>query len=369
MSLVNPIWLWGLSALAIPVAIHLLSRKEGPVIRIGSIRFLTETSTSKFSSIRLNEVVLLAIRTLLLVCLVLFLAGLLWPSGFSKHSKKWVVVEGGLDQNENLKPVLDSLRKEGYESRILANGFPSTSNGTASNPDYYKLSGELAKEKADAIVFARNTLANFKGKRAELPPHVNWIAWPQTVSADRNVIATGLKPIQISVAYEPEFTHDKTIMLAALEAIQSLAQDKVTIHEIPVENFKAAANNDFLIWLSKQPVTYSGRLLGFRADTSSKLIVQDTKNRWLLTKRLTEDNAIEYHLAIQLVDALFNDQHQTQLNAGANLTVSNELAWSKTNTYSQSAVAEAGISLDNILLISVLILFVAERLLAFYRRQ
>lgn len=369
MSLVNPIWLWGLSALAIPVAIHLLSRKEGPVIRVGSIRFLTETSTSKFSSIRLNEVILLAIRSLLIVCLVLFLAGLVWPSDFSQHSKKWVVVEPGLEQNENLKSVVDSLKKEGYESRILANGFPLTSNDTTLNPDYYKLSEELAKEQADAIVFARNTLANFKGKRAELPAHINWIAWPQTGSADQNVAATELKPIQISIAYEPEFIHDKTIMLAALTAIQSLAPDKVTIHEMPVENFTAVANNDFLIWLSEKQVTYSGRQLRFRAGASSKLIVQDTKSQWLLTKRLTEDNAIEYHLPIRLMDVLFDNQHQTQLNAGANLTVSNELAWSKTNTYSQSAVAEAGISLDNILLIIVLILFIAERILAFYRRQ
>lgn len=369
MSLMNPIWLWGLSALAIPIAIHLLSRKEGPVIRVGSIRFLTETSTSKFSSIRLNEVVLLAIRTLLLVCLVLLLAGLLWPSDFSQHSKKWVVVEPGLEQNEDLKSVVDSLKKEGYESRVLANGFPSTSNDTASNPDYYKLSEELAKEKADAIVFTRNTLANFKGRRAELPAHVNWIAWPQTGSADRNATATGLKSIQIYVADEPEFTHDKTIMLAALTAIQSLAPDKVTIHEMPVENFTAAANNDFLIWLSEQPVTYSGTLLRFREDTSSKLIVQETKSRWLLTKRLTEDNAIEYHLPIRLMDVLFDNQHQAQLNAGTELTVPNELAWSKTNAYSQSAVSEAGISLDNILLIIVLILFIAERILAFYRRQ
>lgn len=100
MSLLNPIWFWALGALAIPVTIHLLSRKEGKTIRMGSIRFLTETSTSKFSSIRLNEVALLAIRSLLVLVLVVFLAGLILSTIGSAKSTPWVLVETELAENE-----------------------------------------------------------------------------------------------------------------------------------------------------------------------------------------------------------------------------------------------------------------------------
>jgi hypothetical protein len=40
MAFLNPLYLWALLGLAIPVAIHLWSRKEGRTIKVGSIKFL-----------------------------------------------------------------------------------------------------------------------------------------------------------------------------------------------------------------------------------------------------------------------------------------------------------------------------------------
>ena len=40
---------------AVPVAIHLLSRKEGKVIKVGSLRHLRETTTRQFRSLKPNE--------------------------------------------------------------------------------------------------------------------------------------------------------------------------------------------------------------------------------------------------------------------------------------------------------------------------
>jgi hypothetical protein len=44
----QPIFLWALTALAVPIGIHLLSRKEGKVVKMGSLRHLRETSTQQF---------------------------------------------------------------------------------------------------------------------------------------------------------------------------------------------------------------------------------------------------------------------------------------------------------------------------------
>ena len=64
MQSAQPIMLWALAGLSIPIAIHLLSRKEGKVIYLGSLRHLRETSTQQFRGIKLNEILLLVLRSL-----------------------------------------------------------------------------------------------------------------------------------------------------------------------------------------------------------------------------------------------------------------------------------------------------------------
>ena len=97
MQLVNPIWLWGLTGLLIPVGIHLLSRREGKIIKIGSIRHLEETNSKQFKSIRLNEFFLLILRCLIITILVLFLSGFHFKS--LEKSGKWLIVESGLEHD------------------------------------------------------------------------------------------------------------------------------------------------------------------------------------------------------------------------------------------------------------------------------
>ena len=65
MQFAQPIFLWALAGLSVPIAIHLLSKKEGKVIRLGSLRHVREKSTQQFKSIRLNEWLLLALRCLI----------------------------------------------------------------------------------------------------------------------------------------------------------------------------------------------------------------------------------------------------------------------------------------------------------------
>ena len=71
MQFVNAIWLWGLTGLIIPIGIHLLSRKQGKVIRFGSIRHLDETSTRHFRAISLTTCRLTAILFIFLLVLLL----------------------------------------------------------------------------------------------------------------------------------------------------------------------------------------------------------------------------------------------------------------------------------------------------------
>src|SRR5258708_36388145 len=176
MTLANPIFLWSLLGLSIPIAIHLLSRKEGKVIQIGSIRHIEETSTQQFKGVRLNEILLLTLRCAMIIVFSLLLSGLQCTS---IQEEKWVIVEKSLENFPAVKTILDSLRKDDYEKHYLAEGFPVTNVDTTIEINYWKLAGQLgAMNLSNTVVFASNRLGNFKGKRLALPSNIKWISVP-----------------------------------------------------------------------------------------------------------------------------------------------------------------------------------------------
>lgn len=177
MHLVNPIWLWGLSGLMIPVGIHLLSRREGKIIKIGSIRHLDETNSKQFKSIRLNEFFLLILRCLIITIVVLFLSGFHFKS-FQK-SGKWLMVEKGLEHDPQFSILTDSLKRSGFEIKSLTKGFPDLGDEPPMiKPiNYWDLLAELEKESlTQAIVLSYNYAEGFKGARRPLQENVKWIS-------------------------------------------------------------------------------------------------------------------------------------------------------------------------------------------------
>src|SRR4051812_17322397 len=143
INFLHPAWLWGLTGLTIPVAIHLLSRKEGKVIYVGSVRHLTDSVTAQFSSIRLNEILLLVIRMLLLTLLVFLLAGSQLTMS-DRTNTKWVVIENGVERQKLSSSVIDSALRNGFELRYLSSGFPITFDSISSQKkDYRALAQQL----------------------------------------------------------------------------------------------------------------------------------------------------------------------------------------------------------------------------------
>lgn len=373
MSFLNPIWLWGLSALAIPVGIHLLSRKEGKTIRIGSIRFLTETSTSKFSSIRLNEVVLLALRSLLVILIVLFLSSLIVEVPNSKTSRKWALVEQGLENKTHIRTLLDSLQKNEFEIRRLAEDFPVMDSDTAqTNSDYYKLAEALSKENdLQSIVFATNSLSGFKGKRNSLPENITWLSYPlstkeNTYTHDRTFKSDTLR---ITLAYDKEFEDDKKIIQAALNVIQDAAPKKIVVTETDTQNLQSYPNSDWLIWLSIDEPVNNGKMLYFRENMFDDLIENETQNKWVLTKHVTEANAVDQHLPVKVMTMLFQKEIKSEIIRQDQRTASNALVWSNAVEVQSSSAAASSQPVDKILFVCISLLFIAERILAFYRKQ
>lgn len=89
MSFLNTILLAGLGAIAIPIIIHLLSRKAAKVMDWGAMQFLLDSIESRKRRIQLEEALLMAARCLLMGLLALAVARPFAPPG---SQIPWVVV-------------------------------------------------------------------------------------------------------------------------------------------------------------------------------------------------------------------------------------------------------------------------------------
>src|SRR5437762_280754 len=74
MNFLNPLFLFGLGAAAIPVLIHLLTRRKPREVRFPSLDFLAEVNQSEIRRLRLKQWLLLLLRTLAVAFLALALA-------------------------------------------------------------------------------------------------------------------------------------------------------------------------------------------------------------------------------------------------------------------------------------------------------
>lgn len=93
MSFLNLIFLWGLPLLSVPVAIHLLSRRRQEVVKWGAMQFLMDSSIRRRKIWRLDDLILMLLRTLAVALLIFALARPLWHgSNLSGGSSRDVIV-------------------------------------------------------------------------------------------------------------------------------------------------------------------------------------------------------------------------------------------------------------------------------------
>ena len=74
MSFLNPILLFGLAAVSVPIVIHLLNRRKFQKVVWGAMRFLQTSVERNQRRMRMEDLILLALRCLLVALLALALA-------------------------------------------------------------------------------------------------------------------------------------------------------------------------------------------------------------------------------------------------------------------------------------------------------
>ena len=74
IGFLNPIYLLGLAAAAIPILIHLLHRHRAAVLEFSSLRLLKEVEQQVVKRIKLRQLILLILRTIIVALIMLALA-------------------------------------------------------------------------------------------------------------------------------------------------------------------------------------------------------------------------------------------------------------------------------------------------------
>lgn len=382
----QPAYLWALLALTIPAAIHLLSRKEGRVIPVGSLRHLQETASQQFRGIKLNELLLLALRLWLLLLFVLLLAGFNWNT----NNNKWVVYDPALNNHPEARAFADSLLANGYEWHWFTNGLPQKDQNPEVLQNYWPVINELRTQAvSEVIVVSASLLKNFNGSLQTLPTFITWQTFELTEQkfdvfsvkqSNHNIVRRGISnstqtrfvtdtvttlldslltmaPIQVAINNDSNFESEAQLVEASLKAIQTT---------LPLEIVSAEVKDaDWLIWLSFKPMPNTRANLIMIDNTPGKLLEQIAPAKWTIHE-LTIDRAMQENFTVQLAALLTTHEkteRQIALNdrrAMADLLVTNN----------QSALtSKASANMNWPLLVVFILSLLAERIVAFIRKQ
>jgi hypothetical protein len=394
--------------LVIPIGIHLLSRKEGKVIPIGSVRHLLESETAQFSSIRLNEIFLLILRCLIIVLITFLLAGIN-VNLFNREKTKWLVVDAEIEK-QIAPSTLDSLEKQGYEKHYLADNFPISDNQNQQKQNNWYLAEQLGKTNIDAVVFSSNTTRDFFGERISKPENIRWITVePEDtvmffgaldLSQDSVWVRTGISSgaltqltakqilkvaldddtrgsiqkndsITAAIYFTPNFANDAKIIQACLLTIRSVIPVKLKIEQNPPK----VKGTDWVFWLSNETIRFPGEKSFFFFDLNDRNISMLTPNDkriyktninagWMFTRRLTQADAIQEKLPMKLASILLpkvpNEKYLT--------TLPEESTWSPTRQRSNSQTAAPSQTLNVILFFLISTVALLERWVAYKRK-
>jgi hypothetical protein len=402
----NPAYLFALAGLAVPVVIHFLSRKEGKVIKLGSVRHVVETSTQQFKGIKINEIILLVLRCAMITVFSLLLSGLRCAT---QGKEKWTIVENGLKGLSDINSVLDSLKDDGYSLHLLANGFPDLKDSSQNTAEinYWQLVEDLKiRNLSEAIIFSKNNVNHFKGMRSALPRNFRWISYPlspasfavravrfsndsvslrtghtafdkiyfttEKISVKASPIAiTALDTIKIVVVSGIDFSYDSKIIKTAIRAIENSLPVKIILTESGPSSV-SSLSADWCVWLSSQKVDQLNfkKIIRIENRLSTELIEQENPNQWVITKRLNQEVALQNNLTTQLATLLLPQENlQEKITSNDRRMVSDSLAWSHQEDAKKIQASIHQEHADRYLIILLITLLIIERIIAYKRNQ
>lgn len=255
LQLVNPIALLALTAVSIPVLIHLWNVRKGKTLKVGSIALLAESSKQPARSRRITNWPLFLLRCLLLLLLAFLLANPFWKSGKKNGSAGWVIVAGEYLSNTYQQHgiFIDSLLKKGFELHRLSPGFEKISwqdtisfRTSAESPWALikQLNTGLPKD-FPVYLFAGNLLRDYYGERPVTRLDLHWKSLPVTADAGHNP-APDTSSIRITI-YPGKNGTDARYIKAAVKAIGQYTGRDIIIGSQPTGELQ-----QLVFWLQEE---------------------------------------------------------------------------------------------------------------------
>jgi hypothetical protein len=259
-QLLQPIWLFALAGVSIPVIIYLWNPQPGKTLKVGSIALVKESGLLYKKRIKPAGLLLLLLRVLLLACIALALAGPLWRNPANTASKGWVLMaRPQLTATYNrFKPMVDSLLQAGLEFHYFEEGFKKDKLSTAlqvqadstgiHQPSYrgtIALLDQQADTRVPLYVFTDNYLRHFGGRRLPVSLNLHWFTYTPDTVATKPV--TDTMALRVTI-FTRVYANDARCLKAALDAIQQFSKRNI-ITEVVTAAADIPARQDWLFWL------------------------------------------------------------------------------------------------------------------------
>lgn len=234
LTVLTPAAWWALSALAIPLLIHLFSRSRGRLVHTGHIDLIRRARRVKVTELRLTQWLLLLLRLGIFTLAALILAGL--ATTVQENSAEPVVylTTGWLQSasTEEREAVFkDADAHPGTRLFLLQPGFPEVDRSTLDTPaqtpapdpdgngDTWTLLAErlsLARHDGPVTVYATDRLMQYGHDKPALPNEVSWRNNHPPAAAAPNP-----EDIRALIAYERDRAGDVRLFEAALTALKA----------------------------------------------------------------------------------------------------------------------------------------------------
>jgi len=410
MFFANPMYLWALLGLAVPVAIHLWSKDEGRTIKVGSIANLKESENAQTRTLQLNEWLLLLLRLLAIALLVLILAEPFVKSKI-KNQDLVYLVEPELLKIDTFKSSIDSLA-ESKMVKLFQEDFPEynafDSVKTAAT-NYWLLAQDFEKLKADSlVVYSQTLLSGFKGKRPEITENINWVTIDsaQTTAGivaltqlqdsvevlevkstkqqlrfkksvrepaavqnlDTNLEIQSLDTLQVYAFAEDSLQTDLKFLKTGFEALSAYLKRPIAITDIAPNEIPEGG---ILIWLSPSDTPeFSGTLLDYQPDAFASDLIVKNSTHFSLTENLTRKNVVEQHLAEHLLPLLnLHPKLDEAVQKYDRRVLADAFATPLHTAEEQELNQASNIPLTHWFWLALLITLIVERLLSRIRKQ
>ncbi len=432
MTFGNPFYLWTLLGLLVPIAIHLWSKKEAKIIKIGSIKFLTPSDSKQSSRLKLNELWLLFLRMFIISILAIILSEPQWQSK-SKNMPITYIVDPILLNTETIAKIV-SEPNDTTEIRILTKNLPVWKDDAIFNTknhatNYWQLISEMNLLHSDSIVVLSHAFSQgFKGKRPEISKPIHWIQMDsvntlklplqviqksenlelrsvltsknRTTIINENILANNStlqfnnardsvalpgnttpnklaiskqEPIEILLNFTDSLMMNKSFITTSFQVLEEYLNRPFIVTEIEKTDSQDLSKFDLIVWFSETDIPNNAkRILVFNEDKFADGLIQETKynNRFQLTSYLNIENSIDGNLIEALLKILELDSELKDQIKRADLRqfATSEITANRLSKKS-SDTRLATLDISKWFWMALLFFMILERVIAKFRKQ